>query len=479
MKNTIFIVILVLIVATLVFVALILREILRKRKAAKNSIFNNIAVAKKIKVIDKPKLVTPDYIVPTPELLNERTEEGTEEGTEDETPTRSNEIVSMRKLVTSFSFRDSVAELPIVLGRTINSKNYILDLEKASHLLIAGARGEGKSMVINTIITSLLYKKKPSELKFVLIDQTGSELPLYSPLEKHFLAKIERDDQAIITDNQQAINTLDSLNTEMDKRYKLFKTANVKNITEYNAKFNNDILAPNDVQRTLPHIVVVIDEFAELFTSKGKEFYAPLLRLVRLSQTNGIHVIIATQNISKEIITESVKSHFPVRILLHVTNSEESEILLGTNGATKLDEQGDMLVSAHGVVTRVQAPVIEVNEIERITEFIRKQDKLGSVYSLDEFKINKAEQGKKRTAINKKDTLFDEVARYFVTNQQCSLSAIQRNYKIGLHRAIRIVAQLENAGVVGSQVGNKSREILIPNLDALEVLLNKLNDDLK
>ncbi len=475
MKNTIFIVILVLIVVILVFIALILREIIRKRKAAKNSIFKNIAVAKKITVIDEPKLVIPDYIMPSAELLEERREVLTEEGTKNE----SNEVVSMRRLITSFSFRDSIAELPIALGRTVNNKNYILDLDKAPHLLIAGAKGEGKSMVINTIMTSLLYKKQPSELKFVLIDQAGDELPLYSTLENHFLAKIERDDKAIITDNQRATNTLNALNTEMDKRYRLFKAASVKNIVEYNKKLNDDLLNPNEGHRLLPYIVVVIDEFAELITSIGKEFFAPLFRLARLSQTNGIHVIITTQSISKDTITDTLKSHFPVRVLLRVTSSEESEILLNGNGATKLVGQGDMLVSAHNIVTRVQSPVIDRNEIERVTDFICKQDKLGSIYSLAEFKINKTEQVKKRTAINKKDTLFDEAARYFVTNQQCSLSALQRNYKIGLNRAIRIVTQLESAGVVGSQIGNKSRDILIPDLASLEVFLTKLNDDLK
>lgn len=394
-----------------------------------------------------------------------------------EVPNKNKEIVSMRSVVMSSSFQDSEADLPIVLGRTISNQNFVLDLAKMPHMLVAGATGQGKSVGLNAIVASLLYKKHPAELKFVMVDPKKVELSLYASLENHFLAKMEEEPEAIITDTQRVINTLNSLCIEMDERYDLLKLARMKNIKEYNDKFKRRVLNPNKGHRFMPYIVVIIDEFADLIMTAGKEIETPISRIAQLARAVGIHLVIATQRPAVNVITGVIKANFPARIAFKVMTSIDSKIILDTVGANQLIGRGDMLVSTGGEVTRVQCAFIDTPEIERIAEYIGDQVSFGSPMILPEYVPDKdKDNGDMGGALTKRDGLFDEIARYVVVNQQGSASTIQRNFSIGFNRAGRIMDQLEKAGIVGKQVGSKPRDVRIPDLTTLEILLYDLDN---
>lgn len=395
-----------------------------------------------------------------------------------EVPNKNKEVVSMYSVITSGSFQDSEADLPIVLGRTIQNQNFVLDLAKMPHILVAGATGQGKSVGLNAIITSLLYKKHPSELKFVMVDPKKVELSLYASLEKHYLAKMEEEPDAIITDTQRVISTLNSLCMEMDERYELLKLARVKNIKEYNTKFKNRRLNPLKGHRFMPYIVVIIDEFADLIMTAGKEIETPISRIAQLARAVGIHLVIATQRPSVNVITGVIKANFPARIAFRVMTSIDSKTILDSTGANQLIGRGDMLVSVGGEITRVQCAFVDTPEIERIAEFIGEQTGFGSAMILPEYipdseVTHNEESGK----ASKRDALFDEIARYVVTNQQGSASTIQRNFSIGFNRAGRIMDQLERAGIVGRQVGSKPRDVRITDLSSLELLLYDIDNN--
>lgn len=397
-----------------------------------------------------------------------------------EVPNKNKEIVSMYSVITSAAFQESEADLPIVLGRTIQNQNFVLDLAKMPHMLVAGATGQGKSVGLNAIIASLLYKKHPSELKFVMVDPKKVELSLYASLEKHFLAKMEEEPEAIITDTQRVINTLNSLCVEMDERYELLKAARMKNIKEYNTKFKNRRLNPNKGHRFMPYIVVIIDEFADLIMTAGKEIETPISRIAQLARAVGIHLVIATQRPAVNVITGVIKANFPARIAFRVMTSIDSKIILDTPGANQLIGRGDMLISVGGEITRVQCAFIDTPEIERIAEFIGDQAGFGSAMILPEYvpeseRERDNDEGARNTS--KRDALFDEIARYVVTNQQGSASTIQRNFSIGFNRAGRIMDQLERAGIVGRQQGSKPRDVRIIDLTSLELLLYDLDNN--
>lgn len=397
-----------------------------------------------------------------------------------EIPNKNKEVVSMYSVITSAAFQESEAALPIVLGRTIQNQNMVLDLAKMPHMLIAGATGQGKSVGLNAIITSLLYKKHPSELKFVMVDPKKVELSLYNSLENHFLAKMEEETDAIITDTQRVINTLNSLCVEMDDRYDLLRAARMKDIKEYNEKFKNRRLNPNKGHRFMPYIVVIIDEFADLIMTAGKEIETPIARIAQKARAVGIHLVIATQRPAVNVITGIIKANFPARIAFRVMTAIDSKIILDTSGANQLIGRGDMLVSVGGEVTRVQCAFVDTPEIERIAEFIGDQAGFGSPMILPEF-IPESEREKNNDEggrnTSKRDALFDEISRYVVTNQQGSASTIQRNFSIGFNRAGRIMDQLERAGIVGRQQGSKPRDVRITDLASLEVLLYDLDNN--
>ncbi len=394
-----------------------------------------------------------------------------------EVPNKSKEVVSMFSAITSAAFQDNDADLPMVLGRTIQNQNFVLDLAKMPHVLVAGATGQGKSVGLNAIITSLLYKKHPSELKLVMIDPKKVELSLYSHLENHYLAKMEDEPESIITDTQRVIYTLNSLCVEMDDRYELLKTAKVKNIKEYNTKFCNRRLNPEKGHKFMPYIVVVIDEFADLIMTAGKEIETPIARIAQLARAVGIHLIIATQRPAANVITGVIKANFPARIAFRVMTSIDSKIILDSTGANQLIGRGDMLVSVGGEVTRVQCAFVDTPEIERIAEYIGDQIGFGSPMILPEYVPEKSEKDSDNgEVLSKRDGLFDEIARYVVTNQQGSASTIQRNFSIGFNRAGRIMDQLERAGIVGKQQGSKPREVRITDLSTLELLLYDLDN---
>lgn len=397
-----------------------------------------------------------------------------------EVPNKNKEIVSMYSVITSAAFQESEADLPIVLGRTIQNQNFVLDLAKMPHMLVAGATGQGKSVGLNAIIASLLYKKHPSELKFVMVDPKKVELSLYASLEKHFLAKMEEEPEAIITDTQRVINTLNSLCMEMDERYELLKAARMKNIKEYNDKFKNRRLNPNKGHRFMPYIVVIIDEFADLIMTAGKEIETPISRIAQLARAVGIHLVIATQRPAVNVITGVIKANFPARIAFRVMTSIDSKIILDSTGANQLIGRGDMLVSVGGEITRVQCAFIDTPEIERISEFIGDQTGFGSAMILPEYVPNserEKDEDEGGRNISKRDGLFDEIARYVVINQQGSASTIQRNFSIGFNRAGRIMDQLERAGIVGKQQGSKPRDVRIGDLTSLEILLYDLDNN--
>lgn len=391
-----------------------------------------------------------------------------------EVPNRTPEIVSMKNIIASKKFQESKFALPVALGRTISNETYTLDLTKMPHLLVAGATGQGKSVGLNAIITSLLYKKHPSQLKFVLIDPKKVELSIYSTIEKHFLAKLPDEEEPIITDINKVISTLNSLCIEMDSRYDLLKKAHARNIKEYNTKFVKRKLNPENGHRYLPYIVVIIDEFADLIMTAGKEVEAPIARIAQLARAIGIHMIIATQRPSTNIITGVIKANFPARIAFKVASMIDSRTILDSPGANQLIGRGDMLISTSSDLVRVQCAFVDTPEVEAITDYIMEQQSYPSALMLPEYVGESSESGAGEIDLQKRDALFEEAARLVVTSQQGSTSGIQRRFSIGYNRAGRIVDQLEAAGIVGPFEGSKARQVLIQDEYSLEQLLNNI-----
>jgi S-DNA-T family DNA segregation ATPase FtsK/SpoIIIE len=390
-----------------------------------------------------------------------------------EVPNKNPEIVSMRSLITSKAFQETKYDLALALGRTITNDPYIVDLTKMPHLLVAGATGQGKSVGINAVITSLLYKKHPSEVKFVLIDPKRVELPLYAKIERHFLAKLPGEEDAIITDTRKVINTLNSLCIEMDNRLELLKDAQSRNIKEYNEKFVSRRLSPEKGNRYLPYIVLIIDEFADLIMTAGREIEPPIGRLAQLARATGIHLIISTQRPSTNIITGFIKANFPTRIAFRVFSSIDSRTILDATGADRLVGRGDMLISTGTEPVRVQCAFIDTPEIEELTEFIGNQQGYPDAMHLPEY-IDDSEAGPQEIDLRKRDPMFDEAARLVVQHQQGSTSLIQRKLSIGYNRAGRIIDQLEAAGIVGPFEGSKARDVLCSDYMHLEQILKEL-----
>jgi S-DNA-T family DNA segregation ATPase FtsK/SpoIIIE len=390
-----------------------------------------------------------------------------------EVPNKKPEMVSMRSLISSKAFQETKFDLALALGRTITNDAYIVDLTKMPHLLVAGATGQGKSVGINAIITSILYKKHPSEVKFVLIDPKRVELPLYTKIERHFLAKLPDEEDAIITDTQKVIKTLNSLCIEMDNRLELLKAAQSRHIKEYNEKFMSRKLSPEKGHKYMPYIVLIIDEFADLIMTAGREIEGPIGRLAQLARAIGIHLIISTQRPSANIITGFIKANFPTRIAFRVFSSIDSRTILDATGADRLVGRGDMLVSSGNEPVRVQCAFIDTPEIEELTDFIGSQQGYPEAMHLPEY-IDDSESGVQDIDLRKRDNMFDEAAKLVVVHQQGSTSLIQRKLAIGYNRAGRIIDQLEAAGIVGSFEGSKARDVLVSDLIGLEQILKRL-----
>ena len=395
-----------------------------------------------------------------------------------EVPNRDKQVVSMYSAIRSLRFQESKAELPVVIGRTIQNENYVFDLTKMPHLLVAGATGQGKSVGLNAIITSLLYRKHPAQLKFVMIDPKMVEFSLYAKIEKHFLAKMESEEEAIITDPRKAVYTLNALCTEMDARLELCKKAGARNISEYNEKFVSRRLNPHNGHRYLPYIVVVVDEFADLIMT-AREVEGPVMRLAQKARAIGIHLIIATQRPDVKVITGGIKANFPARIAFRVMQMIDSRTIIDQPGANQLIGRGDMLFSKDGQLTRIQCALVETREVERIVDYISKQQGYTSAYLLPDYAPDSGEGGggmgsEESSAPQKYDSLFAEIARDAVSSGSISTSMIQRNYEVGFNRAGRIMMQLERAGIVGRQQGAKPRDILFHDMPSLEAKLQDL-----
>ena len=388
-----------------------------------------------------------------------------------EVPNKTPTMVSMRSVIGSAKFQEAEMELPIALGKTISNETFVVDLAKMPHLLMAGATGQGKSVGLNAVLTSLLYKKHPAEVKFVLVDPKKVELTLFNKIERHYLAKLPDGEDAIITDNTKVINTLNSLCIEMDNRYNLLKDAMVRNIKEYNDKFKSRKLNPENGHRFLPYIVLVVDEFADLIMTAGKEVETPIARLAQLARAIGIHLIIATQRPSVNVITGIIKANFPARIAFRVTSKIDSRTILDTAGADQLIGRGDLLYSNGNDVVRVQCAFVDTPEVERLTEYIGAQKAYPDAYLLPEF--DKDDSGINLDMnISERDALFREAAEIIVTSQQGSASLLQRKLKLGYNRAGRLIDQLEAAGIVGHFEGSKARGVNISDLSALDQFFN-------
>jgi S-DNA-T family DNA segregation ATPase FtsK/SpoIIIE len=395
-----------------------------------------------------------------------------------EVPNKKPETVSMRGLISSQAFLDSKFELPLALGRTITNDPYIIDLTRMPHLLVAGATGQGKSVGLNAIITSLLYKKHPSELKLVLIDPKRVELPLYAKIERHFLAKLPDEEDAIVTDTRKVINTLNSLCILMDHRLELLKLSQTRNIKEYNDRFIARRLNPEKGHDYMPYIVLIIDEFADLIMTSGREVESPIGRLAQLSRAVGIHLIISTQRPSVSIITGFIKANFPSRIAFRVFSGVDSRTILDTIGADRLVGRGDALISQGGEPIRVQCAFIDTPEIEDVTEYIGSQQGYPEAMHLPEYYgDDETDNGNKEVDLKKRDPLFDEAARLVVQHQQGSTSLIQRRMQLGYNRAGRIIDQLEAAGIVGPFEGSKAREVIVQDMHSLEQILKRLYEE--
>jgi S-DNA-T family DNA segregation ATPase FtsK/SpoIIIE len=393
-----------------------------------------------------------------------------------EVPNQTPEMVPMRNILASEKFNNSQFELPIALGKTISNEIFIADLAKMPHLLMAGATGQGKSVGLNAVLVSLLYKKHPSQVKFVLVDPKKVELTLFNKIERHFLAKLPNSEDAIITDNTKVIHTLNSLCIEMDNRYALLQDAQVRNIKEYNTKFVNRKLNPNDGHKFLPYIVLVVDEFADLIMTAGKEVETPIARLAQLARAIGIHLIIATQRPSVNIITGTIKANFPARIAFRVTSKIDSRTILDSGGADQLIGRGDMLLSTGNDLIRIQCAFVDTPEVEKITEFIGNQRAYPSAFMLPEYVGEDGDTGKDEVDLSERDKMFDDAARLVVQFQQGSASFLQRKLKLGYNRAGRIVDQLEAAGVIGPFEGSKARDVLIKDMHQLDEILQKLRN---
>lgn len=391
-----------------------------------------------------------------------------------EVPNSDPEIVSMRSIISSKKFQNSKFELPVALGKTISNETFVFDLAKAPHLLVAGATGQGKSVGLNAIITSLLYKKHPSQLKFVMVDPKKVELNIYSKLERHFLAKLPDEEEPIITDVQRVVNTLHSLTIEMEERYDLLKKAHTRNIKEYNHKFIKRELNPEKGHRFLPYIVVIIDEFADLIMTAGKEVELPIARIAQLARAVGIHMIIATQRPSTNIITGVIKANFPSRIAFKVASMIDSRTILDSPGANQLIGRGDMLISQGSDLIRVQCAFVDTPEVERINDYIGQQRGYATALLLPEYIGDSAANEPGDVDLSKRDSMFEEAARIVVANQSGSTSLIQRRFSIGYNRAGRIIDQLEAAGVVGPFEGSKARQVLVSDEIQLERIFETL-----
>ncbi len=393
-----------------------------------------------------------------------------------EVPNMKPEIVSIKSMLASDKFRNSTLELPIALGKTISNESYIADLTKMPHILMAGATGQGKSVGLNAILLSLLYKKHPSQVKFVMVDPKKVELTLFSKIERHFLARLPDSEESIITDTRKVVRTLNSLCILMDQRYELLKNAQVRNIKEYNAKFTSRHLNPNEGHHFMPYIVVVVDEFADLILTAGREIENPLTRLAQLARATGIHLVIATQRPSVNIITGTIKANFPARFAYRVISKVDSRTILDSSGADQLVGKGDMLISTGSDLLRVQCAFVDTPEVDKVTEYIGSQRGYPEAFSLPEYYDESDDQEKGDFDPNARDELFEEAARLIVQHQQGSTSLIQRKLKLGYNRAGRIIDQLEAAKIVGPFEGSKAREVLVANEMALEQFLKDLYD---
>ena len=391
-----------------------------------------------------------------------------------EVPNKNREMVDIRGVLGTEKFMKSEMELPVVLGKTISNEVYMVDLAKMPHILMAGATGQGKSVGLNVLLTSLIYKKHPSQLKLVLVDPKKVELSLFNKLERHFLAKLPDKEDAIITDTKQVVHTLNSLTIEMDARYDLLKDAGTRNIKEYNAKFIKRRLNPEKGHRFLPYIVLVVDELADLMMTAGKEVEAPIARLAQLARAIGIHLVVATQRPSVNVITGVIKANFPARLSFRVTSKIDSRTILDAGGADQLVGMGDMLFSQGSDTIRLQCAFVDTPEVDRICDFVGEQRGYESAYLLPEF-VGDDEGGSIDVDLNDRDALFEEAARVIVMHQQGSTSLIQRKLKLGYNRAGRLIDQLEAAGVVGPFEGSKARSVLIPDEYSLEQLLKELD----
>jgi S-DNA-T family DNA segregation ATPase FtsK/SpoIIIE len=377
-----------------------------------------------------------------------------------EVPNIKKTVVSMRSLLSSEKFQHNNYSLPIGIGKRIDNENYIVDLTSMPHLLMAGATGQGKSVGLNAILVSLLFKKHPSQLKFVLIDPKKVELSIYRHIEKHFLAKLPGEEDAIITDTKKVIHTLNALCIEMDNRYDLLKEAGARNIKEYNEKFIKRKLNPQKGHQFLPFIVLVIDEFADLIMTAGKEVETPITRLAQLARAIGIHLIIATQRPSVNIITGTIKANFPARIAFKVSSKIDSRTILDTGGAEQLIGKGDMLISHHGELTRLQCAFVDTPEVEQVVDFISEQQGYPQAFLLPEYVDEKEMEGRELD-MGDRDSLFEDAARLIVQHQSGSTSLLQRRMKLGYNRAGRLMDQLEIAGIVGPAQGSKPRDVLV------------------
>jgi S-DNA-T family DNA segregation ATPase FtsK/SpoIIIE len=391
-----------------------------------------------------------------------------------EVPNKKPEIVSMHSVINSAKYKNSDAALPVCLGKTISNEVYVADLAKMPHLLMAGATGQGKSVGLNAIIVSLLYRKHPAELKFVMVDPKKVELTLYQTIERHYLAKLPGEGEAIITDNKRVITTLNSLCVEMDERYALLQIALVRNIKEYNDKFKKRKLNPEEGHKYLPYIVVIIDEVADLIMTAGKEVEHPIGRIAQLARAIGIHLILATQRPSVNIITGTIKANFPARIAFRVSSKIDSRTILDGNGADQLIGKGDMLYSTGSDMIRLQCPFVDTPEVDTITGFIGNQRGYPDAHLLPEVR-EEAEGEAKEFDPNDRDALFEDAARIVVQHQQGSTSLIQRRLKVGYNRAGRLIDQLEASNIVGPFEGSKARQVLLPDEYALEQFLNNLH----
>ena len=395
-----------------------------------------------------------------------------------EVPNASPKIVPMSTVLTSKKFQETTFELPIALGKTITNEVFMVDLAKAPHMLVAGATGQGKSVGLNAIVTSLLYKKHPSELKFVIIDPKKVEFAIYAPIEKHFLAKLPDGDDAIITDVTKVVQTLNSLCVEMDSRYDLLKKAGCRNIKEYNAKFISRQLNPENGHRFMPYIVIIIDEFGDLIMTAGKEVELPICRIAQLARAVGIHAIIATQRPTTNIITGTIKANFPARVAFRVASMMDSRTILDRPGAQQLIGKGDMLYLQGNDPVRVQCAFVDTPEVEKIAEYISKQQGYPTAFMLPEYVDENAESsGPTDVDMNRLDPMFEEAARLIIYHQQGSTSLIQRKLSLGYNRAGRIMDQLERAGIVGPANGSKARDVLCISEDDLQMRLTALRNN--